>query len=407
MQSMAERVAGPDGTAQVEAAEIRQGVAIVLSGGGARGAYEAGALSVLLPALEAAGQRPTIFIGTSTGAINATAFASLQHLPAVEACGITLNLWRQITPRDVFRLSLPKRPGSLLNSSPLVESLAQRINWDRLHENIATGRVRALGIVATTWTSMRTTVFVEGAPDTKCPENDEVRAIDYVPISRLDPQHVRASSAIPVVFPPVFITAPAPSADWYIDGGIRLNTPIKPALELRAARVIVIATAPEFAAEADATTPQRPPGIASAAARLFSTLLDDRMLEDLRNLARRNVGATPVGKAGDDRVPYLFVGPPPGEADLFARLVGDILEGHTASSHVHGKRLRQLVRRAMGKLTARDHGAREIMSHLFFNRDFADGAIRLGQRDARRTLADDGTLAWRNGLPSGGSIRLP
>lgn len=77
-------------------------VAAVLPGGGARGAYEAGALSVLLPALEARGERVSIWCGTSVGAINATAMASLAHLPVAEQTRTGVKLWAGLRKGDVI-----------------------------------------------------------------------------------------------------------------------------------------------------------------------------------------------------------------------------------------------------------------------------------------------------------------
>ncbi|MDQ1398870.1 MAG: hypothetical protein QOK20_802, partial [Acidimicrobiaceae bacterium] len=81
-------------------------VAVVLAGAGARGAYEAGVLSVLLPALEAEGTAPQIFIGTSAGAINAAGFSALSHLGARDASDQVLRFWREIGVRDVLRVPL-------------------------------------------------------------------------------------------------------------------------------------------------------------------------------------------------------------------------------------------------------------------------------------------------------------
>ena len=86
-----------------EQASGSTGVAVVLAGAGARGAYEAGVLSVLLPALEAQGMRPTIFVGSSAGAINAAAFGSMSHLSADAAGKQATGIWREIGPGDVFR----------------------------------------------------------------------------------------------------------------------------------------------------------------------------------------------------------------------------------------------------------------------------------------------------------------
>lgn len=79
------------------------GVAVVLAGGGARGAYEAGVLSVLLPALEAHGMRPDLFMGTSAGAINAVGLASRAHLRATASSSAVLDLWREVHASSVFR----------------------------------------------------------------------------------------------------------------------------------------------------------------------------------------------------------------------------------------------------------------------------------------------------------------
>src|ERR1700684_2230968 len=83
-------------------AEPEGGVAVVLPGGGARGAYEVGALSILLPALERRGERVAIWCGTSVGAINAAALASLAGEPADVAVGRIEEIWREMRKRDVI-----------------------------------------------------------------------------------------------------------------------------------------------------------------------------------------------------------------------------------------------------------------------------------------------------------------
>lgn len=384
----------------------RQGVALVLAGGGARGAYEAGALSVLLPALEAEGRRPTILVGTSAGAINAAALASLGHLDAATAADTVLGLWRAVNARSVYHSPLradlaallsrgraggPARATALLDTDPLLATLGRLIDWNQLHENIGAGRLSSVAVVATSWSTRRSVVFLERAPGVTSPPSDEARAIDFVPTT-LEPRHVLASSALPVLFPAVRITHPTSSADWYIDGGVRLNTPIKPALSLRAQRVVVIATAPGLSPPRRPEAPPGPaPGTAGGAARLLSTVLDDRMLEDLRTLSTRNEDTTPAGVAGDDQIPWLFVGPVLDDTDLFARLVGEVLTGCA-----RGHRARRLIRRTLGRLMARDPSRLELASYLCFDPDFIDGAIRLGQRDGRRALDATGGARWQD-----------
>src|SRR3954467_8759433 len=130
-------------------------VGLVLSGGGARGAYEAGVMSVLLPALEDRRERPNIHIGTSVGAINAAYLASSRHLPVDEAAEGGLERWREVTKGRVVRpillrqapltfvryageiLSLPGvRLPSLLDPRPLERNLKNWIDWKTVHQNV-------------------------------------------------------------------------------------------------------------------------------------------------------------------------------------------------------------------------------------------------------------------------------
>src|SRR5919204_1604423 len=162
--------------------QVGQRIGSVLSGGGARGAYEAGAISVVAPALEARGERPSLFLGTSVGAINAAYLAATRHLDAEAQLDGLLERWRQATKSEVIRpilryqmpltalryaaelLSLPHvRLASLLDPRPLERNLRRWVSWEDLHRNVANGVVDAVAVTATAARSGRTVVFVEGA----------------------------------------------------------------------------------------------------------------------------------------------------------------------------------------------------------------------------------------------------
>jgi NTE family protein len=132
-------------------------VGLVLAGGGARAAYEAGVLSVLLPKLARQGRRPTVFVGTSAAAINAALFASLAHLLAQQAASLALDRWRSVHAGMVIKpawqalpplgvryaAALAGFPGqltSLLDTSPLGRSLITLLDWEQLGRNLETGR---------------------------------------------------------------------------------------------------------------------------------------------------------------------------------------------------------------------------------------------------------------------------
>ena len=169
----------------------------MLSGGGARGAYEAGVMSVLGPALAARGERPSIYIGTSVGAVNATYQAASGHLPADEAGegghrALAPGREEHDHPADPAApgaadgAALPRRdhvaPGvrlpSLLDPKPFERNLDRWIDWDALHRNVESTRsCEIVGTVATAARTGRTVVFVEGHHERVTHRS---HAIDYV-----------------------------------------------------------------------------------------------------------------------------------------------------------------------------------------------------------------------------------
>jgi NTE family protein len=383
---------------------------IVLAGAGARGAYEAGALSVLLPALEAEGQRPTIFVGTSAGAINAAGFASLIEHGAVEASRRVLALWRAIDARSVFRplpLGLattaldalrnvasiaggdPARfPLGVLDTAPLLGSVEALLPWDQIALNLADDRVlHAVGLAATAEADHRTRVFVARSKSSALPAPDERRGIDYRDVT-LSAVHAVASSAIPIVFPAVTIDDPVDGPSWYADGGVRLNTPIKPALELGADRIVVVATSPMRLDPITRATALGPaPGLSSGIAEVLHAMLTDGMVQDINTLHDRN-GQADASQGRITRIPYVFAGP--AQPGGFAALTREVLRQHGRLGASRLARLRALPGRALA--TNRDRC--EILSFLMFDPVFIDRAIELGRADAKRCLDADGKVKW-------------
>src|SRR3954471_22638481 len=143
-------------------------IALVLAGGGARGAYEAGALTVLLPELERRGQRPDLVVGTSVGALNAAFVAATAHLPAADVADAAIAAWSSIRDERVLEplvstgslvrlagylgeaLGVPRaRAWSVLDPSPLRRTVPELIDLDRLRANVQGGVVHAAAVVAT------------------------------------------------------------------------------------------------------------------------------------------------------------------------------------------------------------------------------------------------------------------
>lgn len=375
-------------------------VAVVLGGGGARGAYEAGALSVLLPVLAERGERPRIVLGTSAGALNASFLAANIDRPVDEVARVALTTWESMRWRDVVRRLLSgatllrageyagevlglrgARLESLLDPTPLRATVRERIDFGALERNVATGELTAVGVATTSAATGRSVVFHRGGP-VLAP--DDRRGIDYVE-TRLFEEHVLASAAIPVVFPAVKVAHPRAARGWYLDGGTRLNTPVKPALALGARRVVVVAVTPSNARAASAGTPHRPDALV-AAGQILVGLLEDQLAGDIDTLATVNRlvgGRGRARRAGKSVIPYILI--TPDEPDSIGVRALRVVREHYGGAL---DALRSDVA-LLARLTAAETDARHaaLLSFLLFAPEFARALIELGQADAERWLA--------------------
>jgi NTE family protein len=183
-------------------------IGLILSGGGARGAYEIGVLSELLPWLEQEhGQRPDVIVGTSVGALNAAYIAAKASEDVKQLVAGGARLWREIRYRDVLApflsadelyelarlaasfFSAGVAPYTLLDPEPLTETLSRLITFHDIHRNVAdpTVGLLACAVVATAAHTNRTVVFQDGGASVP---SDERRGIDYVP-TEISEDHVR------------------------------------------------------------------------------------------------------------------------------------------------------------------------------------------------------------------------
>ncbi len=400
-------------------------VAVVLSGAGARGAYEAGVLSTLLPHLARAGVTPDLYVGTSAGAINAAVVASAAHLPPTEQAAAVVDLWRGIASADVFRPALRTAPitvgnwlgqllrvpgvrlTSLLDTSPLRGTAARRVSWDQLRANVDAGRT-ALAIVTTSVANQRTVVFVDRRSTEDLPPSDDARPIDYMG-TRITAEHILASAAIPVLFPAVRLEDPQVACGWHMDGGVRLNTPLKPALSLGADAVIVVGTHPvdHPASSSSGTADPRRPDVDDALVQLIDAALVDRMVEDVRTLTTVNElveggGQRTTGRRPLTVVPWLFFGPD--ERRTLGALAAASFDQRYGRRPGAWQTLRHPDLLLLGRLFGGDGPRRgDLMSYLFFDPGFLEAAIEQGQQDATAVLeaAPPGTVPWRTHGPGG------
>jgi NTE family protein len=392
-------------------------VGLVLSGGGARGAYEIGVLSVLAPLLESRGERPDVIVGTSAGAINAALLAADAHLPFSAAVERAATTWRTTRYEDVLGPLLSLRElqclvlyglelfgvrgasvPSLLDASPQAATLRDRVAFDRVARNVTSGALGSVAVVATAYRTGRSVVFHHGGTP---PARDAVRDIEYVP-TRLTEVHVQASAAIPVLFPAVEVKRPSRAAGWYGDGGTRLNTPLKPALWLGADRLVVIGLNSISSTGRDTGVAR--PDVFAGAAQMLQAGLADQLANDVATLVTVNrlVAEGSREPGAYRRVPYIFVAPQ--GADSVGRLAGDVYRQHFAG--LRGlRRGRDLF--LLGRLldAARNPQRGEVLSYLLFVREFFDAMMERGRADATRWLATrPAGDPWRcDDLPDGGA----
>ncbi|HZA15185.1 MAG TPA: patatin-like phospholipase family protein, partial [Myxococcaceae bacterium] len=225
---------------------------LVLGGGGARGAYEAGVLAFLRDELEPGlGRRLGLDVlsGTSVGAINACFLASSADEPAIQGRVLT-ERWRSLKIGEVLRIGvgdvarllgefLGRSPrttdgqGGLVDPTGIRKIVLEAVRWGSIRRNLQSGAVSGLAVSATHVASGRTVTFVQrkerGAPPWT---HDRHFVVERAAIG---PRHVLASAAIPMLFPAVRV-----GRSLYVDGGLRLSVPLAPALRLGAERVIVV-----------------------------------------------------------------------------------------------------------------------------------------------------------------------
>ena len=387
-------------------------VAVVLPGGGARGAYEVGALSTLLPALEDRGERVSIWCGTSVGAVNSAAFASLADLPAGEQAEQAAAPWEALRKDDVIApivgsggarmllrlvghaLGLPGVGlASLLDPSPLAGSLDRWINWDRLEDNRKTGHVDAVCVVATLLATGKPVGFVAGDRDPPSHAGNEIRYVK----TRLRSEHIRASAAIPVLFPTVEVTVPRAASGHYIDGGTRLNSPIKPAVDLGADKVIVIGFEPFGRAPDQPVEIRGQPSIADVAANVLDGLLVDQVAQDLRRVAAINsffVENHSTGPIGSPRTYRIARGLAPYRPISYALVapkrrgdIGRLAETIFRQRYGGLRATRSIDFAVMARVLGAAHRSRgELLSFLLFDEQFITSLIEMGKRDARHWL---------------------
>ncbi len=390
-----------------------ESVALVLDAGGARSAYQVGALEVLLPELAERGHRPRVLVGTSAGALICGGLAAVADrdaagqaealrrlLDRVTKPAVIAPLWRQV-PEVVARyasetLGLSRfRLRGIFGTDPLRATLRQALDWEAVHRHLSDGTLDAVAVTATTVRTGQVTLFTEGrGTDLPSPAPGQHRR--YVETT-LDVEHLMASAAIPALFPSVEVRAPEEAAGWYVDGATRRRHPLVPALELGATHVVAVGTGSLRAPAAERAADRETVDLGDGVATLLGAVMDDPMRHDLRRLRQTNrlleqpEVAEVVQRVRDEDgerdlrvVPHVAVAPDRGE-ELAAAAMEVFDRNHRTLLGTAADPDLQVVHRLLGSDSPLQG---ELLSYLLFDRDFFDAAADLGRRDARRWVQE-------------------
>lgn len=376
---------------------------MILSGGGARGAYEVGVLSYVFDDLtRVRGTPPRIDIlsGTSVGAINACYLAAHLGDPVLGMRRL-VELWSELELTRVLGFGMRQVVGlprlafgglgdgqGLFDVRPMAELVQREISWRAVSRCLRRRQLRALSVSTTEVRAGRTVVFMQVSPDAVIPEHGPPRTLFRQ--THIGPPHALASAAIPLLFPPVRI-----DDDLYLDGGLRQNTPIAPALRLGATHIFAIGGSREVqgvtAIEGDARA-QRSPGAAFLLGKVLNAFLLDHVDVDLELLKRINQviedGERAFGQSFVDSMtaqarrrgdpPYRYV------SSFVIRPSEDI--GRLASDHVRRGRFKGDPFVTKRVLTLLDLGVgteADLASYLLFDGAFCRQLIEMGRADAR------------------------
>lgn len=390
---------------------------MVLSGGGSRGAYEAGVLSWMFenvyPRLGEHFEFDVIS-GTSVGAIHSAYVASSNGMPPLERSRMLVDTWKEMRFDKVLRLSwrdfvgIPLRglgfgqprergsgevaesKGGLVDIAPLEELTRTRIPWHRLRANLAAGRPSVLCTAVTEVNNGIVRVFLDGPGADTTPWRFDPH-VDAV-ITLITDLHVRASAAIPFLFPAVRI-----DTCYYVDGGLRLNTPLSPVIRLGAEKVLLIGlgnrkTKDEKIDYCDAEALTKP---AFLLGKVLDVMLLDPIENELRQLEIINAllegGKATFGEDFAERLaPTLEavrgVGYQPvdffmqGPSEDIGRIAAECYRQGGEGSSVPNM-LAALIKRTATMGVPNDEA--DFLSYIYFDKVFTERLVELGREDAR------------------------
>ncbi len=360
--------------------------ALVLPGGGARGAFQVGVLKAIAELMPPRACNPfPVISGTSAGAINAVVLASKARHYSVAVDELEL-VWSHFRSKHVFRTDswtmfkssmhwmtalvfgglIVGAPRSLLDNTPLRSLLSRNVRFPRIQASIDSGYLDAVAVTAASYGSARSMTFFQAAAGKQ--QWSRTRRVGMRQELHLD--HLMASIAVPMIFPPVRI-----GGEYFGDGAMRQATPLSPAIHLGADRILVIGVRDETAdPAADPGSPQPFPSMGQIAGYILDTLFMDGLYSDLERMTRINQlidSVEPLKRTGT----LLKMRP----IDTMVIVPSQDLR---VIAHRHRQELPLPLRALLRGVGGKNPAENRLLSFLLFERGYTQDLIDLGYKDA-------------------------